>query len=186
MSFVRHCERSEAIQLRRSKERLFRRFAPPNDTETCVLIPAARFSPGFCNLMSLSRRERAQGKPGADCARSTVCNGGERNAHGFDRYSRDIPAFPAQWFYGLYVLSPVSGGFCHRCRPHTGGADRRHGRGARTTRLRRTLRTFRPASKTRLTPQRPSHPAPTCRDDRDTSPRGRDTAHILPIYRIVK
>src|SRR5947208_4194481 len=28
------------------------------------------------------------------------------NAHGFDRYSRDIPAFPAQWVYGLYVLSP--------------------------------------------------------------------------------
>ena len=27
------------------------------------------------------------------------------------RYSRDIPAFPAQWFYGLYVLSPVSGLF---------------------------------------------------------------------------
>jgi len=22
------------------------------------------------------------------------------------RYSQDIPAFPAQWFYGLYVLSP--------------------------------------------------------------------------------
>src|SRR5690242_19189542 len=30
----------------------------------------------------------------------------EKNAHGFDRYSQDIPAFPAQWFYGLYVLSP--------------------------------------------------------------------------------
>src|ERR1700752_2762855 len=37
-----------------------------------------------------------------------------KNAHGFDRYSRDIPAFPAQWLYGLYVLSPVSGLFCHR------------------------------------------------------------------------
>ena len=30
----------------------------------------------------------------------------DENAHGLDRYSRDIPAFPAQWFYGLYVLSP--------------------------------------------------------------------------------
>ena len=29
-----------------------------------------------------------------------------KNAHGFDRYSRGNPAFPAQWFYGLYVLSP--------------------------------------------------------------------------------
>src|SRR5262245_36667405 len=33
---------------------------------------------------------------------------GSKNAHGFDRYSQDIPAFPAQWFGGLYVLSPVS------------------------------------------------------------------------------
>src|SRR4029453_1459088 len=49
---------------------------------------------------------------------------GSKNAHGFDRYSRDIPAFPAQWFYGLYVLSPGSGLFCPRCRRETpaGGA----------------------------------------------------------------
>jgi hypothetical protein len=26
------------------------------------------------------------------------------------------PAFPAQWFYGLYVVSPVTGLFCHRHR----------------------------------------------------------------------
>ena len=31
------------------------------------------------------------------------------------RSSRDIPAFPTQWLYGLYVLSPVSGVCCHRC-----------------------------------------------------------------------
>jgi hypothetical protein len=40
---------------------------------------------------------------------------GRKNAHGFNRYSRVIPAFPAQWLYGLYVLSPVSGVCCHRC-----------------------------------------------------------------------
>jgi hypothetical protein len=45
---------------------------------------------------------------------SAVCKSVEKNAHGFGRYSRDIPAFPAQWFYGLYVLSPVSGVCCHR------------------------------------------------------------------------
>jgi hypothetical protein len=51
--------------------------------------------------------QRAQGKPGADCARSPVCEECYRRAHGFNyRYSRDIPAFPAQWLYGLYVLSP--------------------------------------------------------------------------------
>src|SRR5215468_8715673 len=28
----------------------------------------------------------------------------------------DQPAFPAQWFYGLYVISPVTGLSCHRRR----------------------------------------------------------------------
>ena len=60
---------------------------------------------------------RAQGKPGADCARSPVCEECYRKAHGLNyRYSQDIPAFPAQWLYGLYVLSPVSGVSCHRRR----------------------------------------------------------------------
>src|SRR4051812_25706121 len=61
------------------------------------------------------------------------------------RYNRDIPAFPAQWLYGLYELSPVSGVDCHRCLRDILPQNRRHGRGARTTRLRRTLQTFRPA-----------------------------------------
>jgi hypothetical protein len=30
------------------------------------------------------------------------------------RFSRNRPAFPAQWFYGLYVISPVTGLSCHR------------------------------------------------------------------------
>ena len=29
-----------------------------------------------------------------------------KNAHGFDRYSRDIPAFPAQWLYDLLRALP--------------------------------------------------------------------------------
>ena len=52
-----------------------------------------------------SSLKRAQGKPGADCARIAVCNGSQENAHGLDRYSRDIPAFPAQWFTA-YTCSP--------------------------------------------------------------------------------
>jgi hypothetical protein len=64
------------------------------------------FSPEFCHLV-VPLSQRAQGKPGADCARSPVCEECYRNAHGLNyRYSRDIPAFPAQWFYGLYVISP--------------------------------------------------------------------------------
>ncbi|KAH2773041.1 hypothetical protein KXV54_009251, partial [Aspergillus fumigatus] len=30
----------------------------------------------------------------------------DKNAHGFDRYSQDIPAFPAQWLYGLCRALP--------------------------------------------------------------------------------
>ena len=56
-------------------------------------------------ILLLPLEQRAQGRPGADCARSPVCEECYRNAHGLNyRYSRDIPTFPAQWFYGLYVL----------------------------------------------------------------------------------
>ena len=30
------------------------------------------------------------------------------------RFSGGTPAFPAQWLYGLYVLSPATNSFCHR------------------------------------------------------------------------
>ncbi len=30
------------------------------------------------------------------------------------RFSRNVPALPARWAYGLYVLSPVNGLSCHR------------------------------------------------------------------------
>ena len=89
------------------------------DFQTAISIPAAGFHPGLASRRSLLE-QRAQGKPGAGCTRSTVCKRVENNAHGFDRYSRDIPAFPAQWLYGLYVLSPVSGLCCHRCHAATG------------------------------------------------------------------
>jgi hypothetical protein len=120
--------------------------------------------PSFAISLSLSV-ERAQGKPGADCARSTVCNG-ERNAHGLDRYSRDIPAFPAQWFDGLYVLSPGKRPFLP---PLPAGLTANVAPGSR-----RQDHTTSPyaahvssGERARLTPQRPSHPGPTFRDDRE-------------------
>ncbi len=70
--------------------------------------------------------------------------------------------------YGLYVLSPVSGLYCHRCQARTGRPDRRQGRGARTTRFRRTLRTFRRV-KDHLTPQASIATRATFRDDREAS-----------------
>jgi hypothetical protein len=54
------------------------------------------------------RESRAPTAPALPCAM------GSKNAHGFDRYSRDNPAFPTQWVDGLYAISPVSGVVCHR------------------------------------------------------------------------
>ncbi len=72
------------------------------------------FRPSFANSLLPPRTEGA-GKAGRRLRPHRRVQWVERNAHGFDRYSRDIPAFPAQWLYGLYVLSPGSGLSCPRC-----------------------------------------------------------------------
>jgi hypothetical protein len=59
-----------------------------------------------------------------------VCEECYRNAHGLNyRYSQDIPAFPAQWFYGLYVISPGKRPFlpplCGRRLPQVAPGSRR-------------------------------------------------------------
>src|SRR5262245_48603571 len=105
-----------------------------------------------------SLRQRAQGKPVADCARGTVCK--KEKTH-TDRTGTAETArlSPRNGFTVYFVLSPVSGVFCHRCLRDILPQNRRHGRGARTTRLCRTLQALRPV-KDHLTPQRPSQPAP--------------------------
>jgi hypothetical protein len=78
------------------------------------------------------------------------------------RFSRNHPAFPAQWFYGLYVISPVTRLCCHRRlridrRKLSAnlGAPGPHDFAVRNNVIRL------------LTPLRPSHPAPNVRDDRE-------------------
>ena len=74
---------------------------------SCAIALSLRFAEGAGKAGRRLRPQRRVQKAG-------------NNAHGFDRYSRDIPAFPAQWFYGLYGLSPVSGLCCHRYLAATG------------------------------------------------------------------
>ena len=63
------------------------------------------FGLSFAYSLAHLRREGA-GKAGRRLRpQATVCNG-RKNAHGFDRYSRDIPTFPAQWLYGLLRALP--------------------------------------------------------------------------------
>ena len=130
-------------------------------------------------LLNGGRREdRALAAPA-----SSVCKWVEKNAHGLHRYSRDIPAFPAQWVDGLYVLSPGSGLSC----PVTAWALP----SSLTPGSRRQDHTISPYAAPGFakgyagpTPfayvaLRPSHPVPTCRDDGDT-PLWR--ARMSPLY----
>ena len=67
--------------------------------------------PGNTSNLSL-RRQRAQGRPGTGWCPWSACR--KKSTRQNHRLSRGYPAFPAQWFYGLYVLFPVTGLFCHR------------------------------------------------------------------------
>ena len=88
-----------------------RRFAPRNDgvafnsisnsERMYVRILAARFARGLHELLP-SRRQRAQGRPGARCTRGLVCKLHKEMRTRAYRFSGNTPAFPAQWFYGLY------------------------------------------------------------------------------------
>ena len=54
---------------------------------------------------SASEIQRAQGMPGARCARSLACKI-KKHTSKSPRSRRSHPAFPAQWFYGLYRALP--------------------------------------------------------------------------------
>ena len=56
--------------------------------------------------ISLPSDQRAQGIPGARCTRGLVCKMCKRKRTRAYRFSGGNPAFPAQWFYGLYRALP--------------------------------------------------------------------------------
>jgi hypothetical protein len=87
--------------------------APRNDGAD-IRVPAARRARALPETFRPSRK-RARGMPGAQCTRSLVCAGGSDYAHQYSqRRHRKHPAFPTQWFYGLYVISPATNSSCHR------------------------------------------------------------------------
>jgi hypothetical protein len=115
-----------------------------------------------------SPEERAQGKPGAHCARSLVRKTKKAHEQIHHRFSQSRRLSPRNGLTVSFVLSPVSGLYCHRCQTRTGGPDRRQGRGARTTRLRRPPRAFR-LVKDHLTPAAAIATRTPFRDDREAS-----------------
>ena len=115
--------------------------------------------PSFAADVTLFRTEGA-GKTGRRLAPMVrVQQKSTRQNH---RFSQIRPAFPAQWFYGLYVISPVTGLCCHRRFASSAklsaslGAPEPHDFAVRDMSVRLDN-----------TP-RPSHPAPNVRDDRET------------------
>ena len=106
---------------------------PPNIT------PPSRdtLRPSFANSFAL-KKQRAQGRPGARCTRGPVCKSSKQKRTRAYRFSGNTPAFPAQWFYGLYRALPGETWLaCHRRQrdaKHHRQLDTCH-RGVRTTRL---------------------------------------------------
>ena len=101
------------------------------------------FRPRFANSLALSpnrgrRESRVPTAPAVSCAKS--CAFGAHEHTGSAETSRPSPR---NGFTAYFVLSPVSGLFCHRHLRIAPQAWRQH-RGARTTRLRRTPRSIRP------------------------------------------
>jgi hypothetical protein len=67
--------------------------------------------------------QRAQGMPGAWCARRRVCDGRKQKAHALVRSHRKHPAFPAQWFYGLFRALPGDRAFLSPSLRESGVSD---------------------------------------------------------------
>jgi hypothetical protein len=120
--------------------------------------------PSFARPLSLLEREGA-GKTGCTLhPRSHVQDAQSKRTRAY-RFSGNTPAFPAQWFYGLYRALLGDRLDCHR-RPREAlasheldasiGASGPHDFAVRVAPF--VLRA----------PARPPHPAPYVRDDRDT------------------
>jgi hypothetical protein len=93
------------------------------------------------------------------------------------------PAFPAQWFYGLYVISSVTMLGCHRrssdsLRPATlAPASERQDHTTSPS----AGCIIRPRKELRLILPRPSHPKPNVRDDRETPLLWTGTAETVSL-----
>ena len=143
------------------------------------------FRPSFSSSLALSN-QRAQGKPGADCTRGLVCQTHSNRRTRAYRFSRNSPAFPAQWFYGLYRALPGE----RACLPPS-LADHSTSLAPASRRQDHTTSpyalAFSSGVKKRLTPKRPPHSGPTHRDDRETPLGWAGMGEvIIPIFRIVK
>ena len=72
------------------------------------------FRPSFALLVPPSQ-QRAQGMPGARCARSRVCDGRKQKSTRVSQVTPESPGIPyAMVLTASFVLSPATGLSCHR------------------------------------------------------------------------
>ena len=83
-----------------------------DDTE-CASAFSRRSSPEVCIHDGAAQIQRAQGRPGARCTRGLACNCAQKTRTRAYRFSGSIPAFPAQWLYGLLRALPSERLSCH-------------------------------------------------------------------------
>jgi len=129
------------------------------------------------------RDQRAQGMPGARCARSLACEikkAHERSHHGHT----GSPGIPyAMVLTVSFALSPVTGLVCHRHRRKLPSANLTPASG-------RQDHTTSPSASRRSRQQRrlrPPHPVPNVRDDRETPLcSGRDDSLYSCFYQTAK
>jgi len=132
-------------------------------------------APEWC-MNFRAESKRAQGMPGAWCARSLACKNWKAHEHSHHGHTGS-PGIPyAMVLTVSSVISPVTGLFATVLGGITPASWRQH-RGVRTTRLRRPQK--RRSSKA---PPRPPHPDHNVRDDRETPLcLGRDEANCEVI-----
>src|ERR1700760_4029044 len=91
------------------------------------------------SIRSPSKIQRAQGRPGVSPHPWSACN----KKHAAEPQVRaEQPAFPAQWLYGFYLISPGTGSLAPVARALVAPQAWHQHRDARTTRLRRAYRLF--------------------------------------------
>src|SRR6202049_3928431 len=73
--------------------------------QTRLRVPRRICARGLLEI-SLPSNQRAQGIPGSRCTRGLVCNSAQNKRTRAYRFSGGNPAFPAQWFYGLFRALP--------------------------------------------------------------------------------
>ena len=125
--------------------------APPNDKNTHLRSPAARFRPGRAET---SVPQEQEGTGNAGCSAAPMARLQQKSRRQSPQVQPGQPAFPARWFYGLYVISPVSGLLATVACSHPASLTPASGGQDHTT-LPSALPALRPSA-----PARPPHPAP--------------------------